>query len=43
LGYFCQIVLEGVKGLLGHKRVVRWQRVRSYVDVLRSGLRPAGN
>jgi N-acetylglucosaminyl-diphospho-decaprenol L-rhamnosyltransferase len=42
LGYFCQIVLEGVKGLLGHKRVVRWQRVRSYVDVLRSGLRPAG-
>jgi GT2 family glycosyltransferase len=41
-GYGCQLCLEAFKGLLGHKRPLRWQRVRSYWEVLRSGLRPAG-
>lgn len=40
--YAWQLVLEAAKGLLGHKRPLRWQRVRSYWQVLRSGLRPAG-
>ena len=34
-----QLVLEGVKGLLGHKRDLRRQRVGIYWQVLRSGLR----
>lgn len=42
LNYAWQILLEGVKGVVGHKRPLRWQRVRSYWQVLRSGLRPAG-
>ena len=37
-----QLALEGAKGLLGSKPDLRRQRVRSYYDVLRSGLRPAG-
>lgn len=37
-----QMILEGGKGVLGHKRPLRWQRARSYWQVLRSGLRPAG-
>lgn len=41
-GYAWQIVLESVKGLLGSKTTLRRQRVRAYVDVLKSGLRPAG-
>ncbi len=41
-GYAWQIVLESVKGLLGSKTPLRRQRVRAYVDVLKSGLRPAG-
>jgi len=41
-GYVWQIGLEGAKGLLGHKRSLRRQRVASYWQVLRSGLRPAG-
>ncbi len=40
--YGWQLVLEGVKGLVGHKRGLRWQRVGVYWAVLRSGLRPAG-
>lgn len=40
--YAWQIVLEGTKGLLGHKRGLRRQRIQSYWQVLRSGLRPAG-
>ena len=40
--YCWQIVVEGVKGLLGHKRALRWQRVGSYWHVVKSGLRPAG-
>lgn len=34
-----QLILEGAKGLLGHKRVLRRQRVGVYWQVLRSGLR----
>ncbi len=40
--YSWQLVLEASKGLLGHKRTMRQQRVRSYWQVIRSGLRPAG-
>lgn len=40
--YVWQLGLETVKGLLGHRRALRWQRVRAYWDVLRSGLHPAG-
>jgi GT2 family glycosyltransferase len=40
--YAWQLVLEGLKGILGSKRALRRQRVRAYYDVLRSGLRPAG-
>ncbi|MEM7115902.1 MAG: glycosyltransferase family 2 protein [Chloroflexota bacterium] len=42
LGYGWQIVVEGVKGAVGHKRPLRWQRIGSYWQVLRSGLPPAG-
>ncbi len=42
LNYMWQIIVEGIKGLLGHKRPLRWQRVRAYWQVVRSGLRPAG-
>lgn len=41
-GYLVQIVVEGVKWLLGHKRALRRQRIASYWAVVRSGLRPAG-
>lgn len=40
--YGWQLVLEGAKGMAGHKRPLRRQRVRAYWRVLRSGLRPAG-
>ena len=40
--YLAQIILEGLKGFIGHKRPLRWQRVQSYWQVIRSGLRPAG-
>jgi N-acetylglucosaminyl-diphospho-decaprenol L-rhamnosyltransferase len=36
--YVWQLTLEGVKGLAGHKRTLRWQRVNAYWQVLRSGL-----
>lgn len=42
LNYTWQIGLEGSKGLLGSKRELRKQRMLSYWNVLRSGLRPAG-
>lgn len=42
LGYLWQIVMEGVKGIVGHKRPLRWQRVGAYWQVIRSGLSPAG-
>jgi GT2 family glycosyltransferase len=40
--YVLQIILEGSKGLLGHKRALRKQRVRSYWQVVKSGLKAAG-
>ena len=40
--YAWQLGLEAAKGVAGHQRRLRWQRVRAYWQVLRSGLRPAG-
>jgi GT2 family glycosyltransferase len=40
--YSGQLAVEAAKGLVGHRRDLRWQRVHSYYEVLRSGLRPAG-
>ena len=40
--YGWQLILEAIKGAVGHKRPLRWQRVKAYWLVLRSGLRPAG-
>jgi GT2 family glycosyltransferase len=40
--YIWQIGVEALKGLVGHKRPMRRQRIRSYWQVIRSGLRPAG-
>jgi GT2 family glycosyltransferase len=40
--YAWQLALEVVKGVLGSRRELRRVRVRTYLDVLRSGLRPAG-
>lgn len=40
--YAWQLGLEAAKGMAGHKRRLRRQRVRAYWQVLRSGLRPAG-
>lgn len=42
LNYLAQMALEAGKGVVGHKRPLRWQRVHAYWLVLRSGLRPAG-
>ncbi|MCP4361083.1 MAG: hypothetical protein GY796_24000 [Chloroflexi bacterium] len=42
LNYLWQMKVEAVKGLLGHKRPLRRQRVQAYWLVIRSGLRPAG-
>lgn len=42
LNYGWQLALEVAKGLLGHKRALRRQRVAAYWQVIRSGLRPAG-
>ena len=37
--FAAQLVLEGLKGLLGHKRALRRERVNVYWQVLRSGLK----
>lgn len=37
--YVGQLVLEAAKGLLGHKRALRYERVNTYWQVLRSGLK----
>ena len=42
LSYGWQLLLEGLKGLLGHKRPLRRQRVAAYWQVLKTGLPPAG-
>ena len=39
LMYLLQLLLEVAKGIAGHKRTLRRQRVRAYWQVLRSGLR----
>ncbi len=40
MGYLSQILIESVKGVAGHKRPLRQQRINSYWHVVRSGLRP---
>ena len=40
--YAQQWLVEGAKWLLGHRRALRAERLRAYGQVLRSGLRPAG-
>ncbi|MCB9422188.1 MAG: glycosyltransferase family 2 protein [Ardenticatenaceae bacterium] len=40
--YIGQLIVEGLKGIVGHKRPLRWQRVQAYWQVIRTGLRPAG-
>lgn len=42
LSYAWQLVLEAVKGAVGHKRSLRRQRITAYWRVLTSGLPPAG-
>lgn len=42
LNYSWQLAIEATKGLLGHKRSLRRQRIQAYWQVIRSGLRPAG-
>ncbi|MFN8484829.1 MAG: glycosyltransferase family 2 protein [Anaerolineae bacterium] len=37
--YAWQLAEESAKWLLGHKRPMRWERIRAYVQVLRSRLR----
>ena len=39
LMYLWQLLLESGKGLLGHKRDLRRERVKQYWQVLRSGLK----
>ena len=39
LNYAIQLGVEWLKGLLGHKRAMRQERVRQYWQVLRSGLK----
>jgi N-acetylglucosaminyl-diphospho-decaprenol L-rhamnosyltransferase len=39
LNYVWQLGVEGLKGLLGHKRDLRRERISAYWQVLRSGLR----
>ncbi len=41
--YAWQMALEAVKGLVGHKRSLRRQRVAAYWEVLKTGLPPAGS
>ncbi|MCA0452806.1 MAG: glycosyltransferase family 2 protein [Chloroflexi bacterium] len=39
LNYLWQIIIEALKGLLGHKRALRQERVQAYWQVVRSGLK----
>jgi N-acetylglucosaminyl-diphospho-decaprenol L-rhamnosyltransferase len=41
--YAWQMALEAVKGIVGHKRSLRRQRVTAYWEVLKTGLPPAGS
>ncbi len=40
--YALQLGLEATKGIIGHKRTLRWQRVAAYWELLKTGLPPAG-
>jgi N-acetylglucosaminyl-diphospho-decaprenol L-rhamnosyltransferase len=40
--YASQVVLEGTKWVVGHKRALRQERIAAYLCVLRSGLRVRG-
>ena len=42
-GYAWQIALESIKGLLGSNPIRRRQRLRVYIDVVKSGLHPVGH
>jgi hypothetical protein len=42
IGFIWQIIREGVRGLLGSKRAVRQERIQTYWQVLRSGLKVRG-
>lgn len=42
INFLEQMIIELIKGLFGHKREIRRQRVSAYWKVLRSGLPPAG-
>ena len=40
ISYAWQIIIEGLKGILGYKsRTMRWERISNYWQVIRSGLR----
>jgi N-acetylglucosaminyl-diphospho-decaprenol L-rhamnosyltransferase len=39
LGYAVQLIEESIKSLLGHKRSMRQERIQTYWQVLRSGLK----
>ena len=41
--YAWQLGVEGAKGIVGHKRSLRRQRVAAYWQVLKTGLPPAGS
>lgn len=42
VSYALQLGLEATKGIIGHKRALRWQRVAAYWELLKTGLPPAG-
>jgi len=42
MNYCWQLAVELFKGIVGHNRTLRWQRVQAYWQVLKSGIRPAG-
>ncbi len=39
LNYFSQIPIESFKSVIGHKRAIRQERIRTYWQVIRSGLK----
>ncbi|MEM9950648.1 MAG: glycosyltransferase family 2 protein [Chloroflexota bacterium] len=41
LNYIMQIIIEGLKGLLGSKRELRRERIMTYWQIVRSGLKSA--
>jgi hypothetical protein len=41
--YVISLAGEAIKWALGHKRPLRAQRIRAYIELVRGGLRPTGN